>query len=406
MTRTIRRSFLGPIAGARADMPRRIAAATIVAALTLGLLGACGHGDGGRAEGSPSPRPSASSGDVVRSERLDGPADGIAAWRVLYRSTDLDGNDIVVSGVVAAPDEPAPPGGRTVVSWGHPTTGAGERCGPSLLDDPFSTIAGLEDLVRAGYVVTATDYAGMGAPGPDSYLVGETEGRNVLDAARAARQLDIGAGDRVALWGYSQGGHAVLFAAEHAESYAPELDVQAVAVAAPAVDLAALLDAAVADASGLRIAAYTLDAYASVYASIPEVELPTILTPDAAAAVPRLAELCVFDQDPELDDVSEALVGRFLAADPRSTEPWASLIAANTPGTAEFDAPLYVAQGAMDTLVRPELTQAFVERQRERGTDVTSEIFDDADHGVIAYRSLPSVLSWLEWTAPALTDGS
>ena len=268
--------------------------------------------------------------------------------------------------------------------------------------DPLSTIAGFGDLIRAGYVVAASDYAGLGAPGPDSYLVGETEGRSVLDAARAAGRLDTGASDRVALWGFSQGGHAVLFAAQEAEEYAPDLHVQAVAVAAPAVDLAALLDAAVADASGLVIAAYTLDSYSSVYASTPAIDLNTILTPDAAAAVPRLAELCAFDQDAELENLSRTLVGRFLAADPRSTEPWARLIWENTPGSTGLDAPLYVAQGATDALVRPELTQAFVERQRSLGTDVTSEVFD-ADHGLVAYEALPTLLSWLERTAPALT---
>ncbi|MDQ0574171.1 lipase family protein [Agromyces albus] len=413
MTRTDRLnlSLLRLALGARRPKPaRRMAAAVVVSMLAVGSLGGCSFGDDGqgpgeRPAGPSSAPPSETPGDVVRSERLEGAAEGITAWRVLYRSTDLDGNDIVVSGLVAAPDEPSPPGGRTVVSWGHPTTGAAERCGPSLSAEPLSTIAGLEELVRAGYVVVATDYAGMGAPGPDSYLVGETEGRNVLDAARAARELDIGASDRVALWGYSQGGHAVLFAAQQAEPYAPELEVQAVAVAAPAIDLAALLDTAVADPSGLRLAAYTLDSYASVYAASPSPELQTILTSDAAAAVPRLAELCAFDQDTELDELSRTLVGRFLAADPRSTEPWAGLIAENTPGTAEFDAPLFVAQGAADTLIRPELTQAFVDLQRGLGTDVTSEVIGDTDHGLIPYRALPSLLPWLESTAPAVPAG-
>jgi pimeloyl-ACP methyl ester carboxylesterase len=57
----------------------------------------------------------------------------------------------------------------------------------------------------------------------------------VLDAARAARQLDgAGAGGRVVLAGHSEGGHAVLWAAELATSYAPELQVTGVAALAPA----------------------------------------------------------------------------------------------------------------------------------------------------------------------------
>ena len=48
----------------------------------------------------------------------------------------------------------------------------------------------MKQLVDAGYVVAATDYEGLGTPGVHPYLVGESEGRSVLDAARAARALE------------------------------------------------------------------------------------------------------------------------------------------------------------------------------------------------------------------------
>ena len=72
----------------------------------------------------------------------------------------------------------------------------------------------------------------MGTPGPNSYLVGETAGRNMLDAARAAHSLlKEAVSNRVVLWGHSQGGQGALFARQIARTYAPELDVRAVAVA-------------------------------------------------------------------------------------------------------------------------------------------------------------------------------
>ncbi len=390
----------------------RVAASVVVTALVLSLLGACSWPrriiEGAEEElteepfyALPSPMPDGEPGDLVRSEPLASAADGVKAWRVLYHSTDLDGDDIVVSGVVAAPDAPAPDGGRTVVSWGHPTTGTTERCAPSVGIDPFDTIEGLEKLITRGYVVVATDYAGMGAPGPDSFLVGETEGRNVLDAARVATQLDVGASDRVALWGHSQGGHAALFAAESADSYAPELDLQAVAVAAPAVDLAGLLDADIGDISGVTIAAYAFDAYASVYEETRGAELDEILTPEAVAVVPEMAELCLFGQNDQLHELARPLVGGFLAADLATTEPWADLLAENTPGTQRLDVPLYVAQGATDTLVRPELTAAFVAQQQSLGTDVTSQVVADTGHALVAVRALATMLPWLEDVAPA-----
>ncbi|WP_168197198.1 alpha/beta fold hydrolase [Agromyces laixinhei] len=390
----------------------RVAASVVMAALALAALGACSlprqlveGAEEELTEGPfytiPTPMPEGEPGALVRSEPLPSAPDGVDAWRVLYHSTDLDGADILVSGVVAAPDDAAPDGGRTVVSWGHPTTGTRERCAPSVGFDPFDLIEGMGELIDRGYIVAATDYSGMGAAGPDSFLVGLTEGRNVLDAVRAAGGLDIGASDRVALWGHSQGGHAALFAAQQAADYAPELDVQAVAVAAPAVNLGKLLDADIGDISGVSIASYAFDAYSSVYASTPGIDLDTILTPAAVDAVPRMAELCLFGQNDELHELGQPLIGGFLSADPASTEPWASVLAENTPGGARLEMPLYVAQGATDTLVRPELTAAFVEQQRTLGTEVTSEVLPDTGHGLVALRALSTMLPWLEKTAPA-----
>ena len=93
--------------------------------------------------------------------------------------TDLNGDPVVVTGTVVVPLTPAPPDGRTVVSWGHPTVGSAAHCAPSRAFDPSCGIEGLRMLLDRGYAVVATDYAGMGADGPDSYLIGVTDGNNV-----------------------------------------------------------------------------------------------------------------------------------------------------------------------------------------------------------------------------------
>jgi len=387
--------------------------AVLVALVAVGALTACEWPrrlfDGAveeALEGSfyhpPTPMPSGRPGDVVRSQRIESAPDGVDAYRVVYHSTDLDGQDILVSGVVAAPSGPAPAGGRTVVAWGHPTTGIAPRCAPSVGIDPFDLVEGFADLIARGYAVAYTDYAGMGMPGESAYLIGSTEGRNVLDSVRAAQRLDLGASDRVALWGHSQGGQAVLFAAQLAADYAPELEVDAVAVAAPAVDLGGLLDADIDDISGVTISAYAFDVFVDVYGGTPGVALDTILAPAAVDVVPQMAELCLFGQNAALHELGEPFVdGRFLIADPATTEPWASLLQENTPGGSRLDAPLFVAQGATDTLVRPELTAKFVAEQQGLGTDVTSLVIPDTGHGLVALRALPDLLAWLDAHAPA-----
>ena len=136
----------------------------------------------------PTSTPAAPPGTVVRSEELLSVPDGSRAWRVLYHSTDPAGRDTVLSGIVVAPDSPAPAAGRAVVGWGHPTTGAAASCAPSNGVDPYLLVEGLPDLIRAGYVVVAPDYPGMGVPAPCSYLIGTSESRSLLDAVRAAHR--------------------------------------------------------------------------------------------------------------------------------------------------------------------------------------------------------------------------
>lgn len=346
----------------------------------------------------PVPESSGPPGEIVRSEELIGLPFDTRAWRILYRSTDLFGAPLIVSGIVVAPLGPPPAEGRTVLSWGHPTTGSARDCAPSLAADPFLDIEGLRLMLDRGYVVVATDYAGMGYPGPDSYLVGATEGNNVLDAVRAAQSIPAAdAGASVVLWGHSQGGQAVLFAAERAADYAPELDVRGVAVAAPAADLTALLDADIDDISGVTIGSYAFTAFAGIYgATVAGVDLSDILTPDAIAAAPEMNELCLLTHTKELHAIGQPLVGNFVLSDPTTTPPWDDLLTQNSAGSVAFDAPLYIAQGLEDTLIHPDDTREFAKHEASLGIDVTLSEVPHATHATIAYFTLPGLMAWLD----------
>jgi len=339
------------------------------------------------------PRAAGEPGEVVRVEPIESVGDGQRAWRMLYHSTDLNGDDVVVSGVVVAPDGPAV-ADRPIVSWAHPTTGAAVNCAPSLGVDPFVLIEGLDDLVSAGYVVVATDYPGMGLPGTPAYLIGRTEGNAVLDAARAARSIEgTGAGDRLLLWGHSQGGQAALFAAEDAASYAPELDLEAVAVAAPAADLGALLEDNLSAVAGVTIGSFAFTAYQEVYADrFPGLSLSSILTPAGVAATPELAKLCLFAGHDELQSIAHPLAGHYVLHDPATTEPWATMLRENTPGTVRIPVPLLVAQGEVDTLVHPSATAAFVQTECALGTETRYRTVPETGHGEVALRAMPAVL--------------
>lgn len=331
-------------------------------------------------------------GQLLRSERLGLAPPGATAWRVVYATTDRSGSLVPASGIVVQPADLPPAEGRVVVSWAHPTTGAAQRCAPSVGIDPFALVEGAGDLLREGYAVVATDYPGMGVPGASSYLIGETEGHSVLDIVRAAhRLLGSDVSDRTLLWGHSQGGQAALFAAADAASYAPELKVEAVAVAAPAAALGTLLKDDIDDISGVSIGAYAFTAFADDY----DVGLGTILTPAAQAEVRRMSELCLFGQNDELHRLGQPLIGNFLAADPTATPPWGAMLAENSAGMTPLPVPLFVAQGENDELVRPASTAELVARQCAGGVAVTSLRIPGTGHGEVAFRALPELLPWL-----------
>jgi alpha-beta hydrolase superfamily lysophospholipase len=373
-----------------------IAAVVVVATLAL-TLRLVEPAQPGAFYTPPSPIGAGDAGTIVRAEPLETAPAGSRGWRVLYRSTAPDGSPIAVSGTVFAPSAPTAPGSRRVVAWAHPTTGVDRRCAPSTAaDGGAATVPGLADLLRAGYVVTATDYPGLGTPGPHPYLVGRSEATAMLDSVRAAGRLDSGAGRTVALWGHSQGGHAALFAGQVAPEYAPELDVVGIAAAAPATELAELLRRDVGGLSGNVLASMALVSWSEVYADR-GVTLDAVVEPAAVPLVELIAGRCIESAAQDLIDVPDAEILRmgFLDADPWSIPPWDALLAENTPGATAVDVPVFVAQGTADTVVWPGVTASWIADQCRAGVIVDERLYQGRTHPEIAAASAADVRSWI-----------
>ncbi len=388
-------------------MPRVLATVVVGALLAVGLSGCLERRivegiEDELTQGAfyevPTDLPPGEPGEIVRSESISEAPAGARAWRVLYHSTDQSGADIVVSGMVIVPDLPAPADGRVIVSWAHPTTGSAAKCAPSLGVAPFSGIEGMDDLLLAGFAIAATDYPGMGVEGPSSYLLGVSESNAVLDAARAARNLEgTDAGDRLLLWGHSQGGHAALFAAQRASEYAPELTLEGVAVAAPAANLNALMTDDIIDSSGVTIASYAIPAFTAAYADQYSKEsMGAILTSAGAGAVNRIASYCLLTEHPQIAKIADPLVGGFVTSDPATTEPWATMLRENSAGGAPIGVPIFVGQGLADKLVVPSATEGYVAGLCAAGETVQFEKFNGITHALAALASLPSLLGWFE----------
>jgi len=336
-----------------------------------------------------------SPGTLIRSEPMGFAPAGAQAYRVLYRSTGMHGEPIAVSGVIIVPPGPAPASGRPIVAWAHPTTGVAPHCAPSLAIFVFQQMAGLRQLIEQGVVVAATDYPGLGTPGPHPYLVGDSEARAVIDSVRAARNMpDAGAGNSFAVWGHSQGGQASLYTGLIAKTYAPELNLVGVAAAAPATSLVTLMGDDFKTSGGKNLTAMTLWSWSRVYGA----PIDKVVMPEAMPAVDQLANECI----ESMFDImarrrtEKPLEQHFLSvSNIAAVEPWRSLAMRNTPGVLSPRIPLFLAQGTTDDIVRPEVTRAYMARQCRAGSKVTMMWVQGVGHAFVARDSADAAVNWM-----------
>lgn len=172
-------------------------------------------------------------GTVLRSEAaLSQPeftAAGVAR-RILYTSTDVrwKSGPVPVTGTLYLPRGQAPAGGWPIVAWGHGTLGVADRCAPSWTGHRPRDAFYMNRWLEQGFAVVATDYQGLGGPGPHAYLFWESEGRSILDGVRAAlATYPDQLANQLVITGQSQGSASSLGASRLAPSYAPELKLRA-----------------------------------------------------------------------------------------------------------------------------------------------------------------------------------
>ena len=336
-------------------------------------------------------------GRLIRARPLaTGLGEGLQAWLMLYTTTDGDGEPAVASGTVLAPTV-RPDGPLPVIAVGHGTTGVVPRCAPSLIPTPFADGAGaaLEQAVRDGHVAVVSDYVGLGTAGPHAYLVGPDAAHAVLDAVRAARELDdVAVGGRVVAWGHSQGGHAVLWTAILAADYAPELDLLGVAALAPASDLYALADDLRTEAIGKLVAAYIAASWDRAY---PELDVRGQLTPTYRGLVDQIAERCFTGRDVVSALATATQLSREVFAPGALDGAVGQRLRENSP-TGPIGVPVLLAQGDADPLVLPAQQARFVADRCADGVPLDARVYPGLDHLTLVAADSPLNADLLEWT--------
>jgi uncharacterized membrane protein HdeD (DUF308 family) len=290
---------------------------------------------------APSPLPAGPPGMIIRSEVIDGFHAGATAYRVLYTSTGYDGKPTAVSGFILVPGGSPPTASRKVIAYTHGTVGVASNCAPSLASAEQQPLflEGGAAMLKAGYVVAASDYQGLGTPGPHPYLVGASEAMNELDIVRAAHNLKAAhASTNFAVWGHSQGGQAALFTGQLASSYAPELHLVGVAAGGPVPNLIDMFKVNIKTTVGKILIAMAMQSWESVYH---DANLDQIVTPAARPILAKIARNCLYNQKQILASVPGALaLGlSFTHTPPWATQPWKRIAEQNTPRRRSHQSP-------------------------------------------------------------------
>jgi pimeloyl-ACP methyl ester carboxylesterase len=339
----------------------------------------------------PDQLPDGDHGTLIRYQPVDDlDVAGASAWRIMYLSEDVGGGPIAVTGTALVPSTPASGHGRPVLTVAHGTTGIADQCAPST-GPGRSELALMGPAVEAGYLVAMSDYEGLGTPGRHPYLVGESEGRGVLDAARAAGQLpDADPGDRMAIFGYSQGGHGALWAGQLADEWTPEFDLVGTVAGAPATELPVIVRAA----GSLPIAGFLYMIIAGFNDAYPdEAPLSAVLTAEGEARLSVVDQACVGD-----------VIGQFAGSDSSAllvpggltSGAWAALAEENDPGNVSTEAPVLILHSAADDTVPAALSQLLADRMCDVGQVVERRVYERGQSHVDAVPdAVDDGLAWI-----------
>lgn len=342
-------------------------------------------------------------GQVVRHEPLGVNVQNGSAERIIYRTQRADGTVTFASGMVFIPNNNSGGSPRPVVAWAHGTVGMGDQCAPSRTKDPISNIAWVSQMLAKGWVVTATDYAGLGTPGTEGYLVGGDEARDVLNSVRALRYIPgANAGRTFAVWGHSQGGHSALFTAAQAGGYAPELRLVGTVASAPAAELPALLNETSGTTLDWVIGPEVLKSWPDVY---PGLNVQAITTSKGYDNYQRIANQCITQAT--LGGLTRTkLHQQIFNTDLVKVPVWRTAAQDQTAPTLAPSQPLMVAESLDDQVVLPDTTALYMHDACAADSKLTTLWLSGVGHIQLAGVISPQVMGWISDRFAGLPAGN
>jgi pimeloyl-ACP methyl ester carboxylesterase len=374
-------------------------------------------------------------GQVIKQEAIATSVKGAQAWKIAYISSDISGRKTISTGLVVAPEGPAPAGGRPVMSWAHGTTGSAQNCGPSQVLDPVVPlneyflvggnswtdygIPAVEEFIKEGYVLVATDYQGLGSGGRHQYSVAATNGMDTLNAARAAASMkETGANKKTLIYGWSQGGGATIALAGMPEyikqtgTAADNLDIVGFVALAPQ-DISVLvpagkLDQPAADKYFQDLQKMFLDnvfnfTHATMYywgtqAAFPDLKLTDIFTDEGAKVVNNIySNKCMHAASDTFNFNYGSNYASLLKQNPSNTVAWTQAIQKGGVPVVKPVAPVQIYFGSKDTAVPPIMHKLYQEQVCKLGGNAgRMQLPGEQSHFTTPGSSKPFYLAWVK----------
>jgi pimeloyl-ACP methyl ester carboxylesterase len=346
----------------------------------------------------PQPLPAGKAGTLIKSEIVsDSNLVGATMHVVMYKSKGPRNTLVPVTGMVAVPNGKAPAGGWPVVTWGHGTNGMADVCAPSLQGS--SQVPGMNELIAAGYAVTASDYQGEGTPGLMPYIVGASAAEDTVMIVQAAHSLPgVSLSPDYVVWGHSEGGQTAMFSL-YDHKYAPHLDLRGVVAGAPPSHFSLLYNFLVTSPFDYYLL-MVAGSYNSYYGN-KKAPLTSIMTSQAQALIPQLNKGCSSYVSGVVNAAVAATPSDSFAAlipkNPFTVKTWAKLFTANDPASfkKKTSVPLLIIQGGDDEQIPVISTQLLQTHLCSIGQPTERWIYAGQSHAGVIAPSFDDMVHWI-----------
>jgi pimeloyl-ACP methyl ester carboxylesterase len=276
-----------------------------------------------------------------------------------------------------------------------------------------------QEFINEGYVVVATDYQGLGGGGKHQYAVAGTNGRDVINSARATSSMpEVGAGKKTVLYGWSQGGGATIAAASlpdylaQSGTAADNLQYLGFVALAPE-DLSAVLPKVPADESGAAklMKEFTESNVSNVFlfthfmmglwgtqAAYPELKLTDILTEEGAKVADQLSSnKCVHVMADSFNYGYGDKYKSLLKPQAGNTLAWIKAFVDGSVKPVKPVAPVVIYWGTKDVTVPPIMHELYQKQMCAIGANVGRiQLPGEQTHFATPGVSAPMYLQWVK----------